>query len=53
MDEIELADAHVQTWQAWRDECRHQSIIAHEADKNDPWIQGLMEENLKDIEGWE
>jgi hypothetical protein len=50
MNEIELADAHVQTW---RLEIRRQTQLVNEADKNDPWIQGFMEEAANDIEGWD
>lgn len=53
MHENELATAHVLAWQAWRDECRRQSFIAREADKKESWIQRLIEQDLKDIEGWE
>jgi hypothetical protein len=49
MNQTELADAHVQTW---RLEIRRQSQLVNEADKNDPWLQGLMEEAANGIEGW-
>lgn len=35
------------------EECRRQSLLATEADRNDPGLEAFMDEALADIEGWQ